>query len=395
MPSGGGGTAVLAAFHTAILTQGLVLAMALAFLWLLRTAVRGGKPGLKGDNSNKRGALAWVLPSGEPRGRRTLRISFGLLWLIDGLLQAQPQMPLGLPSQVIIPSAQGSPSWARALVAWGAAGWTHHPATAAAAAIWIQAGLGLWLLAVPGGRWSRLGGTASVLWGLAVWGFGEAFGGILAPGLSWLDGAPGAVLLYVAAGALLTLPPGAWRTPRPGRALLGLLGAFFLVMAALQAWPGNGFWRGGRAGATAGMVTAMAQTPQPAFLSSLLTGFARFAAANAVAVNLTVVLALVVLAAGCLLGAARGRSGAVRTVMIAGSLFCLAVWVLVQDLGVLGGLGTDPNSMLPTIALLAGGYLALSPGGAGSPGPGSGSGAAGGADASTGAGGRRPAAGRR
>ncbi len=45
--------------------------------------------------------------------------------------------------------------------------------------------------------------------------------------------------------------------------------------------------------------------------------------------------------------------------MIVGSLFCVADWVLVQDLGFLGGVGTDPNSMVPTILFLAGGYLAL------------------------------------
>jgi hypothetical protein len=29
----------------------------------------------------------------EPTGRRLLRIGFGLLWLLDGILQAQPAMP--------------------------------------------------------------------------------------------------------------------------------------------------------------------------------------------------------------------------------------------------------------------------------------------------------------
>jgi hypothetical protein len=33
--------------------------------------------------------------------------------------------------------------------------------------------------------------------------------------------------------------------------------------------------------------------------------------------------------------------------------------VLIQDLGFLGGLGTDPNSMIPFVLLAAGGYLAL------------------------------------
>jgi cytochrome oxidase Cu insertion factor (SCO1/SenC/PrrC family) len=45
--------------------------------------------------------------------------------------------------------------------------------------------------------------------------------------------------------------------------------------------------------------------------------------------------------------------------VIAAVVLCLADWVLVQDFGFLGGLGTDPNSMIPTIFLLAGGYLAL------------------------------------
>jgi cytochrome oxidase Cu insertion factor (SCO1/SenC/PrrC family) len=40
-------------------------------------------------------------------------------------------------------------------------------------------------------------------------------------------------------------------------------------------------------------------------------------------------------------------------------VLCAVVWVLVQDLGVFGGLGTDPNSMVPFALLVAGGYLAF------------------------------------
>ena len=45
--------------------------------------------------------------------------------------------------------------------------------------------------------------------------------------------------------------------------------------------------------------------------------------------------------------------------MWSGIVLCLATWVLVQDLGFLGGLGTDPNSMIPLILLFSAGYLAL------------------------------------
>ena len=45
--------------------------------------------------------------------------------------------------------------------------------------------------------------------------------------------------------------------------------------------------------------------------------------------------------------------------LVALVVLCLADWVLVEDLGFLGGLGTDPNSMLPMAMLFSGGYLAL------------------------------------
>jgi hypothetical protein len=91
---------------------------------------------------------------------------------------------------------------------------------------------------------SRLAGLAGVSWGLVVWVFGEAFGGIFAPGQSWLFGAPGGVLLYCVAGALIALTEREWNTPRLGRGILTGLGLFLIGMAVLQAWPGRGFWQG-------------------------------------------------------------------------------------------------------------------------------------------------------
>ena len=45
--------------------------------------------------------------------------------------------------------------------------------------------------------------------------------------------------------------------------------------------------------------------------------------------------------------------------MVAGIVLCLADWVLVEDLGFLGGVGTDPNSMIPMALIFVGGYLAM------------------------------------
>ncbi len=40
-------------------------------------------------------------------------------------------------------------------------------------------------------------------------------------------------------------------------------------------------------------------------------------------------------------------------------MLCLADWVLVEDLGFLGGVGTDPNSMLPMALVFVAGYVAM------------------------------------
>ena len=40
-------------------------------------------------------------------------------------------------------------------------------------------------------------------------------------------------------------------------------------------------------------------------------------------------------------------------------MVCLADWVLIEDFGFFGGLGTDPNSMIPFVLLTVAGYLAL------------------------------------
>jgi len=42
-------------------------------------------------------------------------------------------------------------------------------------------------------------------------------------------------------------------------------------------------------------------------------------------------------------------------------VLCLADWVLIEDFGFFGGLGTDPNSMIPFALLAISGYLALTP----------------------------------
>jgi cytochrome oxidase Cu insertion factor (SCO1/SenC/PrrC family) len=273
-------------------------------------------------------------------------------------LQAQPKMAVGLPSQVIEPTAASSPHWVQAVVNWAGTAWSYHPMQAGAAAVWIQVGVGVWLLASARGQLSRLAGLVSVGWGLVVWVFGESFGGIFAPGLTWLFGAPGAVLIYCVAGVLIALPERSWRSRLPGQLTIAGLGVFLIGMAVLQAWPGRGFWQGkvaGQPGSLASMTTAMAPTPQPHLLSSWIDAFTAFDEAHGFAVNLFAVIALAVI--GALFLTCRPRL--IQPALAWFIVLCLADWVLIEDFGFFGGLGTDPNSMIPFALLATAGYLAL------------------------------------
>ncbi len=351
---------VISAFESALLRQALFVLAILGLLFVAWNILRSMQIRHAIVLGADQRATVTAPGAAEPTARHLLRVSFGCLWLFDGLLQAQTSMPLGLTSGVIQPAAAGSPRWVRHLVDVGVTIWNNHPVPAATAVVWIQVGIGLLLLVAPRGGWSRLAGVASVGWGLVVWVFGEAFGSIFSPGLTWLFGAPGGVVFYVAAGFLIALPERSWASPRLGRRILGVTGLFFLGMAVLQAWPGRGFWQGHAThhaplGTLTSMVQSMAQTPQPGVLESIVSSFGSFDAAHGWAVNLVAVVTLAGVGGAFL----TGQRKIMFPALVAGVALCLADWVLIEDFGFLGGLGTDPNSMVPMALIFVAGYVAI------------------------------------
>ncbi len=351
---------IAAAFRAALDHQLLILVILgvlLAVAWNVARTLHYRRAVAAGT-ADAEVADPWAYP--EPPARRFLRLAFGFLWLFDGLLQLQAAMPLGLPGSVITPAASSSPGWVQSLVNTGTTIWSDHPVSAAAATVWIQVGVGVLLLVAPRGYWSRAAGAVSMGWGLVVWVFGEAFGDIFGHGSSWLFGLPGAVLFYAVAGLLVALPDTSWETPRLGKGVLRGMGVFFVGMGILQAWPGRGFWSGqAHAPSTAGTLTAMvqqmSQVSQPSVFSSWVRSFANFEAGHAWSVNFVVVALLIGIGVTMFSGTLR----VVRIGLATAAVLCLAVWVLIQDFGFFGGVGTDPNSMIPIVFIFWGGYLAM------------------------------------
>ncbi|MGH8889270.1 MAG: SCO family protein [Acidothermaceae bacterium] len=279
----------------------------------------------------------------EPRARRFLRLSFGVLWIVDGLLQAQPAMPGTFGADMLSPGAAASPRWLGDVISPMAGIWTRHPILADAATVWVQIGLGLLFLIGGRGLLIKCALWASIIWGLLVWVVGEFLGGLVWPGASWLVGAPGAVVVYIVGAAALIAP---WRWWEAGSAALfarRVVGAWMLLCAALQAVPWEGLWSADRLSAP---FTDGAQTAQPWLFSRPISALANATNAEPKLVNAILIAVLVVVGLGLCL---------TRTTafVVVGIVVCAATWWLAQDFGVLGGTATDPNAALPLALLLA------------------------------------------
>ena len=281
----------------------------------------------------------------EPRSRSYLRWGFGALWLVDGLLQFQPSMPLGLANDVVAPASYGTPSWLHALMYAGIGLWNTHPIALAAATAWLQVGIGL-VLIVSNGSISRVAGAVSVVWAMLVWLIGNGAGGIFSSTGSILFGWPGAPLFYAAAGLWLVTAPD-WFQQHFARLTTRSLSVFLAVAALVQLLPSRGFWRGGNANALTLMSTLMTKTPQPHWLEWIVHEAGVIAGTMGGGFNVVVIMWLVAGAVGLWLSTSRDIRWPVWTVVIGALLF----WVVGEDMAIFGGLATDLNSLVP-LALL-------------------------------------------
>jgi cytochrome oxidase Cu insertion factor (SCO1/SenC/PrrC family) len=279
----------------------------------------------------------------EPRGRRFLRVALAVLWIGDGLLQAQPLMPAGFVSTDIEPAVRTDPGWLHAVVAPLTRAWTRHPVAADVALIWLEIGIGLLLLVARRGRLARVAAWFTVLVAIAIWVLGEGFGGSFASGASWLSGAPGAALVYALAAAALLMPWSWWDDGRAAAIVRRSGAGLLFVGALLESLPGENMWN---ATGLAGPFVDGAAMPQPSWLNAPMRSLARLAEQHPQALNFVVVATVAIVAVW--LAMSTGSRAITAAVVL-----CTATWWLAQDFGVLGGTATDPNTALPLGLFLA------------------------------------------
>ncbi|HEY5438751.1 MAG TPA: SCO family protein [Acidimicrobiales bacterium] len=282
----------------------------------------------------------------EARSRTYLRMCFGVLWLIDGLLQFQASMPLGLANHVVAPMATGTPAWLHSLMFDGIGIWNNHPVALAVGTAWIQVGFGV-LLVVSNGSIGRAAAVVSIGWAGLIWLVGNGAGGIFQSSNSILFGWPGAPLFYIAAGLWLALSPTNF-PEKFSRFTLRGLSVVLALGAVLQCLPSREFWHWGDSNALTTMTRSMTSTPQPHPLAWIVSKVGDLAGTLGGGFNLIIIIWLFVSAVGHWWASTRMLRWPTRTVVI-GALF---FWIAIQDVPLWGGLATDVNSLLP-IALLA------------------------------------------
>ncbi len=281
----------------------------------------------------------------EPRARTYLRLAFGVIWVVDGILQFQPGMPLGLANDVVKPTIAGAPTWLHPLMYSSIHLWNAHPIALATGTAWIQMGIGLGLI-VSNAATGRLIAVAGAGWALLIWVVGNGFGGAFASGSSILFGWPGATFFYFVAMVWIALPP-RYFAEHFSHFTLRLMALVLGIGAILQVLPNAGFWHGGNANALTAMARTMTSTAQPHPLAWIVNRVGDVAGTLGGGFNVVVVLWLVV----CAVGLWYSSTHAVNWPAYAVAVGAVFFWVAGEDVPIFGGLATDLNSLIPLAVL--------------------------------------------
>ena len=286
--------------------------------------------------------VAWARNCLVADSRRTIQISLGLIWLLDGALQLQSFMYGGGFIAALKATGAGQPPWVADSVNWAANTMQSHQALLNTLFALLQIWIGVGLL---NRRTVKPALAVSLAWSLMVWWFGEGFGMLFMSMSSPLSGAPGAAILYLIVALVM------WPSQGPG-GLLGVRGArlgwgaLWLVMAWL--WLGS-------AGSSPNAVSE-AVNGAPSGIAWLTHAQEWLAVATH---GHGLVIALPFAAVSAAIGIAVARNWHPRAFLGVSVFINLVFWIVGQGFGgIFTGAATDLNSA-PLFCLLACALYAL------------------------------------
>lgn len=287
--------------------------------------------------------------------QKRLRQILGILWLIDGLLQLQPQMfTINMVNGIMKPIVQSQPVSIASSLQWIIALTTQHLMAINLLIAGVQIVIGLLLFS---GRWVKETVIASIIWAFIVWFGGEGMSMLLTGQGSALTGAPGAVLLYPLLG--LVVYPGqsshsTSKTIAPidrergilSRVLLRrILSGFWFFAALLQLQPY--WWQPGQISQTIGNMVGqgglngIVVDPVLQRLSDITAN---------IETPLNIALILVFMGLGIALAVVKQER--LHSVLIVSIVASLVIWCFAEAFGmILTGMATDFNSGLLLVVI--------------------------------------------
>jgi hypothetical protein len=275
-------------------------------------------------------------------------LAYGLagLWIVSGLLQAQPALfSSAIMVNVLVPVVEREPAWFSHVVLWGDKLWSSHLASANLAVVVGEIGLGLIISLGPFRKTGRVGLWLSIVWSLIVWCFGEGFGGILTGNASMIYQFPGPAVLYGLIAGLLLLPQAWWTEDKVRRGVTMGIGWLWIMGAVLQALPAAGFWTGSRLAGLFGDVTMAGG--EPAGIARLINVMIQVTLGHPFVSNVLLVLIMAALGIGWL------KNPGSRWLRTATWVWLLFLWMVPQAFGTLfTGTATNPGMVWPLALLI-------------------------------------------
>ena len=284
--------------------------------------------------------------------RKLLQRILGVLWLIDGVLQLQPQMfTMNMVNGVMKPMLSGQPGPVESSLQFIVNQTASHLTAVNLLIAIVQILLGVAFLLLPQ-RWIKPVVLVSIIWALIVWYGGEGMSMLLTGQSSILTGAPGAVLLYPLLG-LVVYP----RVSATGKeqeeskkvndegllsrgVLRWVLAGFWIFAALLQLQPN--WWQAGQISQAIGAMVGQGGL-NTALVDPVLHNISN-ATAN-IEIPLNIALIVVFLALGIALAVVKNSQ--VRPFLLVSLILSILIWYFTEGFGmILTGMATDFNSGL-------------------------------------------------